>query len=84
MLNGCFEPAMAGSQQTYTHCPGKKVSLEKQPEQFVVRALPEELQKMRHHRWRASVVRIVPCVAAHDAFGADMRRARDTLRQLIC
>ena len=32
------------SERTYTYRNGQKVELEKQPDQFVVRALPEELE----------------------------------------
>ncbi|MGH7232450.1 MAG: S8 family serine peptidase, partial [Nitrospiraceae bacterium] len=37
---------MPSGQHTYTYRAGKKVMLEKRPDQFVVRALPEELQSM--------------------------------------
>jgi hypothetical protein len=37
---------MTDSQQTYTYRAGKKVLLEKQPDQFVVRALPEDLRNI--------------------------------------
>jgi subtilisin-like proprotein convertase family protein/subtilisin family serine protease len=37
---------MAESQQTYTYRNGQKVVLEKRPDEFVVRAMPEELEKI--------------------------------------
>lgn len=37
---------MSHTQETYTYRAGKKVILEKEPDQFVVRALPEELRNM--------------------------------------
>jgi hypothetical protein len=36
---------MPESQQTYTYRGGQKIMLDKQPDQFVVRALPDELRE---------------------------------------
>ena len=37
---------MPDSEPTYTYRAGEKVSLEKEPDQFVVRALPDTLREM--------------------------------------
>ena len=37
---------MPNTEQTYTYRSGKKIPLEKRPDQFVVRALPQELERL--------------------------------------